>query len=58
MSHVNSGIISSVLAEIDSEYGNISKITITRGKIQKYLGMNMDYSSPGKVKFSMVYKNS
>ena len=29
-------------------------MTITRGKIQKYLGMNIDYSSPGKVIFYMV----
>ena len=54
MSHVDSNIISSVLADIDSEYRNIVKMTITRVKINKYLGMTINYSSPGKVIFSMV----
>ena len=43
-SHVEPAVISSVLAGIDAEYGNIAKITITRGKVHKYLGMNIDYS--------------
>ena len=29
-------------------------MTITRGKVHKYLGMTIDYSSPGKVKFLMI----
>ena len=29
-------------------------MTITRGKLHKYLGMTIDYSSPGKVIFSMI----
>ena len=29
-------------------------MTITRGKVHKYLGMNIDYSSPGKLIFSMI----
>ena len=54
MLRVDSGIISSVIAEIDSEYGNIAKITITRDKIHKYLGMTTNYFSPIKVIFSIV----
>ena len=53
-SHVDPDVVSSVLADIDAEYGEISKMTITRGKVHKYLGMNIDYSSPGKVIFSMI----
>ena len=34
--------------------GNIAKMTITWGKIHKYLGMAIVYYSPGKVIFSMV----
>ena len=41
MSHVDPDIFYSVLANIDSEYGNISKMTITRGKIHKYLVMTI-----------------
>ena len=29
-------------------------MTITRGKVHKYLGMTIDYSYPGKVIFSMI----
>ena len=49
-----STVISRVLAYIDEEYGKITKMTITRGKVHKYLGMTMDYSSRGKVIFSMI----
>ena len=52
--HVDSEIFSSVLAYIDAEYGIISKMTITRGKIHKNPRMTIDYSFPGKVIFSMV----
>ena len=54
MSHVDSDIFSSVIYDIGAEYGNTEKIIITRGKIHKYLGMAINYSSPGKVKLSMV----
>ena len=48
-SHVDPAVIYSVLAEIDPEYGKIARIKITRGKVNKYLGMTIDYYSPGKV---------
>ena len=41
MFHVDYDIIYRVISDIDAEYGNISKMTITRGKIHKYLGMNI-----------------
>ena len=53
-SHVDPAVVSSVLANIDAEYGNIAKTTITRGKVNKYLRMTIDYSSPGKVILSMI----
>ena len=43
-SHVDPALVSIVLAEIGVEYGNIAKMTITRGKVHKYLGMAIDYS--------------
>ena len=42
MLHIYSNIVSSVLANIDLEYGNIAKMTTTQGKIHKYLRMTMD----------------
>ena len=37
-----------------AEYGKIEKMTITRGKVHKYLGTTIDYSLPGKVIFLMI----
>ena len=54
MSHVDSDIVSRILANIDSEYRKIVKMAITRGKIHNYLGITIYYSSSGKVNFSMV----
>ena len=56
-SHVNPAVVSSALADIDAEYGKISKMTITRGKVHKYLGVTIYYSSPGKLIFSMINYN-
>ena len=53
-SHVGPDVVSRVLADIDAEHGNIAKMTITRHKVHKYLGMTIDYSLPGKVIFSMI----
>ena len=54
MSHVDSNIIFSVPSDNNTKYGKIKKMTITRGKIQKNIGMTINYSLPGKVILSMV----
>ena len=54
MSHADYDIGSSILSDINAEYGKIAKMTITRGKIHKYLRMTINYSFTGKVIFSMV----
>ena len=41
MLHVDSNIVSSIISDIDAEYGKILKMTITQGKIHKYLGMTI-----------------
>ena len=46
LSRVDSNILYRVLADIDTEYGKIAKMTITQGKIHNYLGIIIDYSSP------------
>ena len=53
-SHVDPAVVSRVLSDIDAEYGKIAKMTITQGKVQKYLGTIIDYSSSGKVIFLMI----
>ena len=41
-SHVYPAVVYSVISDIDAEYAKITKITIMRGKVHKYLGMNID----------------
>ena len=41
-SHVDLDIVSRVLADIDTEYGNIAKTTTRTVKTHKYLGMTID----------------
>ena len=53
-SHVDPAVVSSVLADIDAEYGRIAKMTTMWGKVHKYLGMTIDYSLPGKLILSMI----
>ena len=53
-SHVDPAVVSRVLSDVDAEYGKISIMAITQGKVHKYLGMTIDYSSPGKVILSMI----
>ena len=55
VSHVDSDIISSFLADIDAEYGKIAKMTITWGKIRKYLSMTIDCYSPEKAILLIAY---
>ena len=54
MSHIYSKIVSSVLTGIVAQYRNTAKMTITRCKIHKYLGMTINYYFTGKVISSMV----
>ena len=55
MLHVDSNILSSVPVKIDEEYEKNVKMTITQGKIHKYLRIAIDYSLPGRLILSMVY---
>ena len=55
MLRVNSNIVSSILSDIDAEYGNITNMTIMQGKILKYLRMTIHYSLQGKSIFYIVY---
>ena len=55
MSHVDSNIVPSIISDIEAEYGKFAKMTITWGKIQKFLGMTTNYYLPVKLILYMVY---
>jgi hypothetical protein len=54
ISHVDANVVTDVINLLESEFGKEAPLTKTRGKVHDYLGMTIDYSIPGKVKFTMV----
>ena len=54
ISHMERDVVTSILNEINDWYGEISPLTITRGKVHDYLGMTIDFTTPGQVKFTMI----
>ena len=54
ISHVDPNVVTGVIDQLEKEFGAETPITKTRGKVHDYLGMVLDFSTPGKVKFSMV----
>jgi hypothetical protein len=53
LSHIDPKVVDEIIASLQGEYGKISKMTVRRGKIHDYLGMTLDFSSPGSVAVSM-----
>ena len=50
ISHAKAKILTSILDYLSVRYGGTMPLTISRGKIHKYLGMTFDYTKKGKVK--------
>lgn len=53
ISHVDKDVVEEIVAAFSRRYGRKAELMIKRGKVHDYLGMTIDYSIPGKVKFSM-----
>ena len=53
ISHVDGNVNQDILKILQKEYGKEAPIPSTMGKLDKYLGMTIDYSTPGKVVFCM-----
>ena len=54
ISHVDDEVVTEVIDLLERQFGKEAPLTKTRGKVHEYLGMTIDYSVPGKVKFSMI----
>ena len=54
ISHVDKAMVDGIVSKLDAKYGTAdTPLSVTKGKIHEYLGMTIDYSIPGKVKFEM-----
>ena len=53
LSHVKQQVLEDIANKLNAKYGQQTPLIIHRGKIHDYLGMTIDYSEDGKVKFMM-----
>jgi hypothetical protein len=53
ISHVNEAIVKDIVMQLQAKYGDITPLTVTRGKVHDYLGMTLDFSNPGSVMLTM-----
>ena len=53
LSHIEQSVLDELADRLNSKYGQIMPLVIHWGKVHDYLGMMIDYSEDGKVKFSM-----
>lgn len=54
MTHENPKVNDELIAWFQNKYGELSPLSVTRGHKHDYLGMSLDFSSPGEVAVSMV----
>ncbi len=52
MSHVMKKAVTKITKQLEKKFG---KLSVTRGKVHDYLGMTLDYKSPGEVKIVMTH---
>jgi hypothetical protein len=53
LSHVKQSVLDDIADKLNSKYGEQAPLVVHCGKIHEYLGMTIDYSEDGKVKFMM-----
>jgi hypothetical protein len=44
ISHVDSSVVDDVIEDLRSEFGKVGDLTVNRGKVHDYLGMELDFS--------------
>ena len=49
ISHLKDGVLEEVIADFNAQYGKLTPLTMTQGKIHDYLGLTLEYSVPGEV---------
>ena len=54
VSHVDKAVLDVLIQTFTDRYGKEAPLTVRSGKIAEYLGMTIDYTEGGKVKFSML----
>ena len=53
ISHRSEKVVRSILLDLEKEFGTVAPLTTTIGRVHDYLGMTIDYSEAGRVRFTM-----
>ena len=53
ISHLKESVIEGLLEKLSNRFGNETPLSVTRGAAHDYLGLTIDYSVKGKLKFYM-----
>jgi hypothetical protein len=53
VSHRDPNVVEEIIKSISDKYGKEDPVTVNRGKVHEYLGMKIDFTHPGQVKFTM-----
>ena len=53
LSHIKQSVLDDIANKLNLKYGQVLPLVIHHGKVHDYLGMTIDYSEDGKVKFMM-----
>jgi len=54
ISHVNSAVVEDIVSRLNDQYGKEEPISMHRGKVHDYLGMQLDFTQHGKLVLSMI----
>jgi hypothetical protein len=54
VSHVMKPVVDKFIKQMESEFGKETPMNVSRGKVHDYLGMVLDFSTPGQVVVNMV----
>ena len=49
-------VVTNIIKNLNDKFRVESLLTETRGKVHDYVGMTLDYSTPGKVMLSMMFE--
>ena len=54
ISHVDPEVVTEIINQLSDEFGTHAPLSVHRGKQHDYLGMQLDFSTPSKVRISMT----
>jgi hypothetical protein len=54
ISHANPEVVSTIINDLNKVFGKEAPLTQTRGKSHDYLGMTINFETPGKVRITMI----